>query len=63
MRKLPESRYPSMTALLEDVERLLGLREGDLAAPEPKRVPDVYEPLNPMSRTAAHYLRGLVQGS
>jgi eukaryotic-like serine/threonine-protein kinase len=60
MRKRPDNRYPSMTALLEDVERLLGLRGGELAAPEPRLLPDVYQPQGPMSRTAARYLRGLV---
>jgi serine/threonine-protein kinase len=60
MRKRPDNRYPSMTALREDVERLLGLRGGDLEAPEPRLLPDVYQPQGPMSRTAARYLRGLV---
>jgi serine/threonine-protein kinase len=60
MRKLPENRYPSMTALLEDVERLLGRRSGAVAAPVPRAQPDSYEPKNPMSRTAARFLRSLV---
>ena len=60
MRKRPDNRYPTMDVLLEDVERILGQREGALAAPEPKADPDVYEPLNPMSRTAARFLRGLI---
>ena len=60
MRKRPGNRYPTMEALLGDVERLLGQRDGELSAPEPKLDPDVYEPLNPMSRTAARFLRGLL---
>jgi serine/threonine-protein kinase len=60
IRKRPDNRYPSMTALLEDVERLLGQRGGELSAPEPKPDSDVYEALNPMSRTAARFLRGLL---
>jgi serine/threonine-protein kinase len=63
MRKRPDNRYPSMTALLEDIERLLGLRAGAIAAPAapaPDAGPDLYEPRNPISRTAARFLRGLV---
>jgi eukaryotic-like serine/threonine-protein kinase len=60
LRKRPDNRYASMAALLEDLERLLGRRDGDIGAPEPALVPDVYEPRNPMSRAAARFLRGLV---
>jgi serine/threonine-protein kinase len=60
IRKRPDNRYPTMNALLEDVERLLGHRGGELTAPEPKLDPDVYEALSPMSRTAARFLRGLL---
>jgi serine/threonine protein kinase len=56
--KRPEDRYPSMGALLEDVERLLGRRGGEVAAPVAPR--DGYVPQNPMSRAAARFLRGLV---
>lgn len=61
MRKRPENRYASMAALLEDIERLLGRRQGDVSAPALAVEPDVYEPRNPMSRTAARFLRGLVR--
>ena len=61
MRKRPENRYPSMAALLEDVERVLGRRPGALAAPAIAVEPDAYQPRNPMSRTAARFLRGLVR--
>jgi serine/threonine-protein kinase len=61
MRKRPDNRYASMTAMLADVERLLGQREGEIEAPAPSAEPDVYEPLNPVSRPAFRYLRGLVR--
>jgi len=61
LRKRPEHRYPSMEALLADVERILGERSGPLAPPPPPAPgTDLYEPQNPMSRAAARYLRGLV---
>jgi eukaryotic-like serine/threonine-protein kinase len=59
-RKLPDNRYPSMRELLEDVGRILGERSGDIAAPEARIAPDVYTPENPMFRTIARQLRGLV---
>ncbi len=61
MRKRPSRRYPSMQALLEDVERLLGRRQGEITAPPPIPEVDVYEPQYPMSRAAARFLRGLVK--
>jgi serine/threonine-protein kinase len=60
LRKLPDNRYASMDAFLEDLERILGQRGGDLGAAETALVPDVYEPRNPMSRAAARHLRGLL---
>ena len=60
LRKRPGNRYPSMQALLEDIERLLGARGGPIAAPAPVYEPDVYEARNPMSRSAARHLRALV---
>ncbi|MFT3776272.1 MAG: serine/threonine-protein kinase [Minicystis sp.] len=60
VRKRPELRYPSMAALLADLERLLGERDGDIDPPA-SATADVYEPQNPMSRTAARFFRGLVQ--
>jgi serine/threonine-protein kinase len=60
MRKRPENRYPSMAALAADLERVLGERPGELQAPPLQIEPDLYEPANPMSRTAARFLRSLV---
>jgi eukaryotic-like serine/threonine-protein kinase len=60
MRKVPGNRYASMSDLLEDVERLLGMRKGEPAGAPMRIEPDVYEPLNPLSKTTARFLRGLV---
>jgi serine/threonine-protein kinase len=58
LRKRPANRYASMAALIDDIDRALG---GEPVAPPPLvEQPDVYEPLNPMSRTAARLLRGMV---
>jgi serine/threonine-protein kinase len=59
LRKRPDLRYASMDALRADLERLLGERPGEIEPP-PLRGVDVYEPLNPMARTAAGLFRGLV---
>jgi serine/threonine-protein kinase len=60
-RKLPDNRYPSMREMLEDVGRILGERDGEIAAPEPRIAPDVYVPENPISRSAARHLRTLIR--
>ena len=60
LRKWPINRYVSMEALVEDLERVLGERDGDIVPPPYLREPDLYEPVNPMSRGAARMLRGLV---
>jgi len=59
LRKRPDNRYASMAALLADLERVLGEREGEIEAPTLRVNPDVYEPMNPMSRTAARFFRDL----
>jgi serine/threonine-protein kinase len=62
MRKRPENRYPSMAALVADLERILGQREGAVV-PGPTRVePDLYVPVTPSGRAAARALRNLVPG-
>jgi serine/threonine-protein kinase len=53
LRKHGGHRYASMTALLEDLERLLGLRGGAIAAPPLTADADVYEPESPMAKSAA----------
>lgn len=56
LRKRPENRYPSMEAFQEDLERLAGERDGDLAADEPLPEPDdVYVPRGAFARNAAVY--------
>ncbi len=62
MRKRPENRYPSMTALEEDLERILGLRDGAVVPAPVRREPDCYEAVSPSARGAATVLRGLVPG-
>ncbi|MEP7125283.1 MAG: serine/threonine-protein kinase [Byssovorax sp.] len=60
MRKVPGNRYSSMDEVLEDVERLLGMRAGEPVLSPLRIEPDVYVPQNPMSKTTARYLRSLV---
>jgi serine/threonine-protein kinase len=60
MRKVPGNRYSSMDEVLEDLERLLGMREGEPVFAPLRIEPDVYAPQNPMSKTTARYLRSLV---
>jgi serine/threonine-protein kinase len=60
LRKWPINRYVSMDALIEDLERVLGERPGPIEPPPLLREPDSYEPVNPMSRSVAKLLRGLV---
>ena len=60
LRKVPGNRHGSMTDLLEDVERLLGMRAGEPIGAPLRIEPDVYVPQNPMSKTTARYLRSLV---
>jgi eukaryotic-like serine/threonine-protein kinase len=60
MRKMPGNRYSSMDEVLEDVERLLGMRGGEPVFAPLRIEPDVYSPQNPMSKTTARYLRTLV---
>lgn len=60
MRKRPENRYPTMAALLEDLERILGRREGPVMEGPMRVLPDLYEPISHSSREAAKMLRRLL---
>ncbi|MFO0758819.1 MAG: serine/threonine-protein kinase [Byssovorax sp.] len=60
MRKRPVNRHPSMNDLLEDIERLLGLRPGDPLVVPLAVEPDVYEPQNRISQTAARHLARMI---
>jgi serine/threonine-protein kinase len=56
IRKRPENRYPSMDALIEDLERLSGDRRGRLAAMDPLAAPDdVYVPRGVFAKNATNY--------
>ncbi len=55
LKKRPENRYPSMDAFLEDLERLLGERRGDLAAERLGKAPDVYVPQSAFAKNAARF--------
>jgi eukaryotic-like serine/threonine-protein kinase len=59
MRKRPDHRYPSMSEMQEDVERLLATREGALSALALTDDGD-YEAATPAARTVARHLRGLI---
>ena len=55
LRKLPRNRYPSMEDMLEDLERLLGQRSGNLAANSPFE-PDVDRPQGAYAKNIASIL-------
>jgi hypothetical protein len=52
MRKLPRNRYPTMSDLMEDLERVLGQRQGALAAGELWE-PDHYLPRSAYAKSVA----------
>jgi serine/threonine-protein kinase len=54
VRKHPENRYPSMQAVLDDLERIAAGSE--ISELPFKREPDVYKPKNTMGRAAAESL-------
>ncbi len=61
LRKQPNNRYPSMAVLIEDLERLLGHREGELFALSPlPHDNDVFEPVGPMGPAALGYFKRFV---
>jgi serine/threonine-protein kinase len=43
-RKNPENRYPSMQALVDDLDALIGVSTDEVTAPPPRVAPDVYTP-------------------
>jgi serine/threonine-protein kinase len=57
MRKSPANRYPSMAALRDDLERLMGERPGPLAAVERTPSVDEYEPVTDTARAALEFFR------
>jgi serine/threonine-protein kinase len=60
IKKRPENRYPTMKAMEEDLERILGKREGAVLPAPITREPDLYEAQTPSAKAAASVLRGLV---
>lgn len=59
MRKHPENRYPSMRALMDDLDALVGLsprRDRVVVGGPLVHDPDVYRPQNPKSRDVADIL-------
>jgi serine/threonine-protein kinase len=62
MRKRPENRYPTMTAVVEDLERILGQREGMVVPAPLTEVPDKFVGVTPIAQATADALRGLVNG-
>ncbi len=55
MRKLPLNRYPAMDDFTEDIERLLGIRGGELNSRADIET-DVYQPHSPYALTVAKAL-------
>ena len=56
LQKLPRNRYPSMQDFSEDLDRLAGLREGEIAGPTSLWV-DEYIPQSPFAEAMAQILR------
>ncbi len=56
MRKRPDNRYPSMDALVGDLERVLGFAAEHDVTPGPPPVDDTYEPRTPQGLEAAEAL-------
>ncbi len=55
LRKHPKNRYPSMQILVEDLERILGERRGELFAATPLAERDVFVPRGPLGMNAAPF--------
>jgi serine/threonine-protein kinase len=60
LRKRPENRQPTMAAVAEDLERILGERGGEVAEGPLRATPDLYQAVKPNARAAAEVLRALV---
>ncbi len=60
-RKRPENRYQTMAAMAEDLERILGKREGTVGPGPLRAEPDLYEAARPNAKLAAETLRALVE--
>ena len=60
LRKRPENRYPTMALLLEDLERILGQRAGEVAPGPIRQDPDRYQPVGAIGRDAAEVLSSML---
>jgi len=56
MRKRPDNRYPTMEALVADLERILGFTSDQHVNSVPWRDDDTYQPLTPAALLAAEAL-------
>jgi serine/threonine-protein kinase len=63
MRKRPENRYPTMQAIVQDLERILGLSTEEHVEAVEKLADDYYEPRTATGRGAAELLRRQWSGS
>ncbi len=52
LRKAPDNRYPTMGAMRDDLEKLVGLRAGEVVGAALATVPDRYQPKSPGGRAA-----------
>jgi eukaryotic-like serine/threonine-protein kinase len=57
LRKNPENRYPSMDALIEDLDRISGLLTGEVGSVPLRGGVDVYEPRGEFARDVADGLK------
>jgi serine/threonine protein kinase len=57
MRKRPDNRYPTMEALLADLDRILGFSDNHDIDLTPRPINDTYEPRTARGRDAASVLR------
>jgi eukaryotic-like serine/threonine-protein kinase len=57
MRKNPDNRYPSMDALIEDLDRISGLRTGEVGRVPVRGSGDVYQPRGEFARDVAEGLK------
>lgn len=55
-RKHPDNRYPSMQALLQDLDAIVGLSSKEVTLRELERTPDAYEPQTERGREALEVL-------
>jgi serine/threonine-protein kinase len=60
MRKHPDNRYPSMEAVLMDLDRIGGLRSGEVGCPPVRVVPDAYRVRTDFSKSVATALQDLL---